>query len=258
MTYLLTARTSFTVGGDGFLTQYRSGGLVSMDGYGARGKLQYRVSRLTSIGAEFNRQYFEYKAAYGNSDLNNYNVFIASQLGRSWTFSLSGGAYRVDTQGLQSVALSPAVAALLGISSTIHTFTAVNWLPSGRANLNRKFKNASLNLAYSRSAAPGNGVYLSSRADNGTISYSYTGVRKASLGIYGGYSSLSSLAQGIPPYQMFTGGVRLTYNMTHALHAVAGYDVRQQEVDIAGYRRTSYRVSAGIAFSPGSIPLSLW
>ena len=46
--------------------------------------------------------------------------------------------------------------------------------------------------------------------------------------------------------------------MTHAFHAVARYDLRQQEITIAGYRATSYRVTLGMAFSPGSMPLSLW
>jgi hypothetical protein len=76
--------------------------------------------------------------------------------------------------------------------------------------------------------------------------------------IGGGYWSLSSVGQGIAPYETFTGSTGITYNLTRALHAVARYDLRQQEVTIVGYRATSYRITLGLAFSPGSLPLSLW
>ena len=258
VTYLLSARASFTASGEGYTVQRQSSALVSMDGYGARGKFQYRLSRVTSVGVEYDRDHYQYQNFFGNSDINNYNAFVATQLGRSWTFSLSAGAYQVSTVGLQTVTLAPAIAALLGVSSTVHTFAADNWLPSGRATLVRKFKNASLAFAYAQAAAPGNGVYLSSRSDNGTATLSYAGVRKASINVTGGYAALSSIGQGIPPYQMFVGGAHVSYNLNHSLHAVAGYDVREQEIQVAGYRRTSYRASVGLAFSPGSLPLSLW
>jgi hypothetical protein len=66
------------------------------------------------------------------------------------------------------------------------------------------------------------------------------------------------VGQGIAPYRFFMGSSSLTYNLTHALHLVARYDLRQQEIQIAGYRATSYRMTLGLAFSPGALPLSLW
>jgi hypothetical protein len=258
MTYLLSPRMSFTLGGDGFTTQYQSSALVGVVGYGARAKFQYRVTRLTSIGAEYDRQHFQYPTYFGNSDINNYNMFVATQMGRYWTFSLSAGAFHTSTVGLETVALDPAIAALLGVSTTVHTFSAANWLPSGQAILRRKFKNAELIFTYGRSAAPGNGVYLSSRTQNGGATFSYMGIQRVSLAIHGGYYSLASVGQGIAPYDTYTGGVRATYNFTHALHAVAAYDVREQAIQVADYRRTSFRATLGIAFSPGSLPLSLW
>ncbi len=258
MTYLLSARASVTLGGDGFTVQHQSSALVNTVGYGARGTFQYRVTRVTTVGAEYDREHFQYPGAFGHSDINVYNAIFSTQMGRLWTFSVTGGVDQVSTQGLQTVSLAPAIAALLGITSTVHTFSAQNWVPSGRANLARKFKAANLSFRYERSVLPGNGVYLTSRSENGVAEYSYTGVRKVSLGINGGYASLTSLGQGIAPYRTFIAGASFTYNLTHALHAVARYDVRDQEIELAGYRRTSYRATIGIAFSPGTLPLSLW
>ncbi len=258
MTYLLSARASVTVGGEGFDVLRQSSELIGVDGYTGRARFQYRLSRLTTIGAGYERTHYAYPNYFGDSNINNYNAFFATQLGRKWTVSLQGGAYQVSTVGLQTVALDPSVAAILGVSSVTQTFSANEWLPAGDARLNGKFKNGSLAFEYSRTMMPGNGVYLTSRGQTGTAYYSYAGVHNAAFTIGGGYFSMSSLGQSIQPLQSYTGSVGLTYNLTHALHAVARYDLRQQSIAIAGFRTTSYRLTLGLAFSPGALPLSLW
>jgi hypothetical protein len=258
MTYMLTARASFTVGGDGFYVHRQSSELIDVAGWDAHGRFQYRVSRFTSIGAEYQRSHYQYPDYFGNSDINSYTAFVAARLGRLWTLSLQGGAYQVNTLGVQQVALSPSVAAVLGVSTTEQRFVANDWLPAARATLTRQFKHAQLNFNYNRTMVPGNGVYLTSRSENGSGSFTYTGINKFTFSINGGYYALSSIGQGIQPYTMITGSTGLTYNLTHALHLVARYDLRQQEIYIAGYRSTSYRATLGLAFSPGTLPLSLW
>jgi hypothetical protein len=39
---------------------------------------------------------------------------------------------------------------------------------------------------------------------------------------------------------------------------MARYDARHQEINLAGYRQTSYRIAFGLVFSSGDVPLSLW
>jgi hypothetical protein len=258
MTYMLSARASMTLGGDGFDVHRQSAELIGVYGYDARARFQYRLSRATTIGGGYQRSHYQYPNYFGNADINNYTLFFATQMGRLWAFSVEGGAYQVSTVGLQTVALSPSVAALLGISSTVTTFAANNWAPAGRATLTRKFRDANLTFTYARTMVPGNGVYLTSRSENGSVAYNYTGLHKFAFSISGGYWALSSIGQNIAPYSMFTGGAGLTYTITRALHAVARYDLRQQEITIAGYRATSYRMTLGLAFSPGTLPLSLW
>ncbi len=120
-------------------------------------------------------------------------------------------------------------------------------------------QNASSLESYSRTRVlPGNGVYLTSRTETGLVGYSYTGIRKATFSISGAIRRWRAWVRELAPYSMFTGGAGITYNLSHALHAVARYDVRQQEINVAGFRATSYRASIGLAFSPGSLPLSLW
>ncbi len=258
ITYLFSPRASVTLGGDGFYVHRQSGELIGVNGYTGRARFQYRLSRTTSVGAGYQRSHYQYPNSFGNSDINNYTVFLAAQLGRLWTFSVEAGAFQVNTLGLQTVALDPAVAALLGVSSTVQIFSASNWLPAGRGGLTRQFKTANLSFSYVETVTPGNGVYLTSRSQGGSANYSYTGLRKVAFTIGGGYYSLASLGQTIAPYHTFTGSTAISYSLTRALHALARYDLRQQEITLAGYRATSYRLTLGLAFSPGSLPLSLW
>jgi hypothetical protein len=258
VTYLLTSRTSLTAGGSGFVVRQQNAGLLGVNGYSSRGSIRHRMSRATTIGAEYSHQYFGYPGVFGQTVLDSYTATYATQIGRPWKFSFQGGAYRAEVQGVEEVALSPAIAALLGISNVPQTFYRVYTFPTGDVRLTRQFKNSALSFDYSQSVTPGNGVYLTSRTSSGTANYSYTGIRKASLSISGGEYELSSLGQGLQAYQQFSGGVGGTYAVYKALHLTARYDARHQEIDVAGYRRTSYRAMIGIAFSPGTVPLALW
>ena len=258
VTYLLTPRTSISVGGEGYLVDRQSSALIGMHGYGAHASLQHKLSRVTTIGAEYSRQHFQFPHLFGQSDINSFQGMLATQLGRRWTVSLQLGAYQTEVAGLQQVALDPNLAALFGVSAVTQTFYQNDWFPSGQINLTRQFQRSSLSFGYSRTVLPGNGVYLTSRQENGMVSYSYTGIRKISLSITGGESSLSSVGQGLPGYRQFMGGAGATYAITKPIHFLARYDHRYQDINFGGYRPDSYRITIGLAFSPGNVPLSLW
>jgi hypothetical protein len=258
VTYLLSARTSFTAGGDGFILRRQSSQLTGMNGYTLRGSVQHRLSRETSIGANYEHTHFDYPRSFGESNINMGQGFVATQLGRRWTFSLQAGVYQAEVEGLQQVALDPVIAAFLGVSESLQRFYVKRTFPAGSARLTRQFKSSFLSMEYNRSVTPGNGVYLTSRQEAGGLVYSYTGIRKFNFGISGGGSSFSSVGQSLKPYRQVNGGVGLTYALTGAVHLTARYDARQQEIDLAGYRRTSYRATVGVAFSPGNLPLALW
>jgi len=258
MTYLLSARTSFSVGAGGFVAARRSNALSGVQGYTARGSLQHRWTRSTTVGTTFQHVHFDYTQSFGNSDVSIYEAFVGSQLGRRWTLYVSGGAFQAEAEGLQQVAVDPVIAALLGVNTTTQAFYTTHVFPSGSANLTRAFKRASLSFGYAKTVAPGNGVYLASRQENATATFSYTGTRKLNFSFFAGAIRFNSLGQSLQPYWQANGGTGVTYNLTPALHLTARYDARHQEIVNNPYSPTSYRVTLGIAFSPGTIPLSLW
>ena len=156
------------------------------------------------------------------------------------------------------MALDPTIAALFGVPTVVQTFYRNQWFPSASGNLSRRFHRSTLTFAYDRYISPGNGVYLTSRSENASANYSYTGIRKVSLSLMGGESSLASIGQGLVGYRQAVGGAGFTYALTRAFHLTSRYDLRHQDINFGGYRPTSYRVTLGLAFSPGNVPLSLW
>lgn len=258
MTYQTSPRTSFTLGGQGFDVWRQSAYLVGIEGYSAHGSVEHKLNRNTSIGLSYQRQHFNYPKVFGQADMDSGQVFIGTNLGRLWTFTLSVGAVHAEVSGLQQVLLNPVIAALLGQTATVQAFYREDLYPSGSASLTRKFKTASLNFYYSELVVPGNGIYLTSKNETGGGSYSYSGIRKVNLAVSGGYYSLNSIGQGIQPYKTFTGGAGITYSLPYSLHVTARYDYRDQLIEQLAYKHTGYGATVGLTFSPGKVPLSLW
>ena len=256
--YIPSARTMYTFGGDGFLVRRHANGLANVSGYSPHGSIKHRISRARTIGINYEHSHYDFAPAFGESDMDMVQGAFSTSLGRRWTLALYAGGYKSEVQSIQQVALSPEIAALLGQSVTFQRTYRVSYYPGGNASLSGVFKTSSVTFAYSKTVVPGNGVYLTSRQDSALGSYSYTGVRKWNFGITGGYSALHSIGQSLNKYGQLSGGAGITYAVVGSLHVVARYDARHQEIDLAGYRRTSYRATIGFAFSPGKVPLSLW
>ncbi|MCU1336383.1 MAG: hypothetical protein JWO19_1964 [Bryobacterales bacterium] len=254
--YIQSARTTFTFGGEGFGVWRQAKGLIGTQGWDMRGTIQHRLSRRTTVGVSYQHAHYDFPKAFGESDINSATGILTSQLGRSWDVTLRGGAYQAEVQGLQRVAVDPAIAALLGVTSTIETFYRKSIFPQWDATLHRRFQRADLSFAYKRGVSAGNGVYLTSREESASGYLSYTGIRKWSFSATAGYSRLSGIGQDLKPYSQLTGGAGATYALTNPIHLFVRYDARHQEIVDLTFRQTSYRATIGISFSPGDVPLA--
>jgi hypothetical protein len=257
VTYLLSAHTSFTAGGEGFTARYTAAGLVGLNGYSLRGSLQHRVSRHTTVGASYEHLHFDYSGAFGQSDINTVKGLLESQLSRRWTLALRAGAFQAQVQGLHQVPVDPVITALLGVTTTTATFNTQRIFPAGEATLVRKFRRAAFTLSYVRTVSPGNGVYLASRQDSGFASLNYASTRKLNLSISAGVFSYKSVGQNLLTYTQASGGAGLTYEILRSLHLNARYDLRHQDISSLIYNQTSYRATLGLTWSPGLYPLRL-
>ena len=63
-----STRLSYSLGVDGFLTRRRSTALYGVGGLGARGDVQYRVARRSTIGVAYNYVHFAFNGIFSSTD----------------------------------------------------------------------------------------------------------------------------------------------------------------------------------------------
>ena len=257
-TWTQSARMSYTIGGNAFLQDRPAQDLGNTWGYDFTGKATRRLTKTTSVGATFVYSHYEFPLFFSYSDSESYHAFYATTFGRFWTFSIEAGATVTDVTSQVTIALDPTLAALLGQP----TITAISFLrtvyPSGEAKLSRQFRHANLAFGYVRGLNAGNGVYSSTRTEDARVAVSYTGIRRLNVGLNGGHDSVSALGQNLAPYALYSAAAGLNYELGHAIHLSMRYDLRDQQIDLPGYRRVTTRATLGLLFSPGAHPLSLW
>ncbi|HTD42790.1 MAG TPA: hypothetical protein VK687_01365 [Bryobacteraceae bacterium] len=259
VTWMPTPRTSYTFGGSGNKIIYRTNALADLNGYTLSGNINHIATRNTSVGVSYAHTHYGYPNFFGATDINTFEGTFGAAFSRVWTVTLRGGVFIAESVSARAVTLNPALAALLRIPSVFFQPLYVKSTnASGFAELKRQFRRASLSVQYARAATPGNGVYLASRVDSATGRLSYTAVRKLNFGIDGGYYTLTSLGADLQKDTVYSGGAGLSYELVHAVHLTTRYDARHQGLDLSGYKQHGYRVTFGVAFSPGNIPLSLW
>ena len=255
MTYIKSPRTSFTAGGNWSMVDRQSEALIGVKTYGLHGTIQRRQSRTTMFGGTYNYTHYDFPRGYGESDIHTFQGFFHHSYGR-WDFSVSAGAYYSQVLGLQTVPLDPVIAQLFGVSTIVQQVYRTNLLPNAEVTAIRSFKNAWVTMDYRRTITTGNGVYLTSREEYAGASVAYTGIRKWSFNALANFAHLDALGQGLPPYSQYSAGTGFTYSLTRALHASAHYDARHYDIQDRSFRRTASRITIGLVFSPGDIPLS--
>lgn len=257
MHYALSNRTSITMGGNAYTVHRQSSALVGVRGYALQGRLNHQLSRTTVIGVDYQHLHYDFPRAFGETDINSYNGTFSQDIGRWWNLTVGGGVFVSQVQGVQTTALDPAIAQLLGITSVRTIFYKENLLPIGNVALARRFRRAALSGYYGRTITPGNGVYLTSRQENYGVTYSYTGIRKLSMSATAGSSKLKSLGQNLQDYKQRFGGFNVNYTIGGGFSLAGGYSRRFQDFQTSAFPRDSSRTTFSIYFSPGTIPVSL-
>lgn len=259
LTYRLSSRLSFSLGGQGSLVRREASALYGMTGAVARGDLEYRVSRHSTLGADYRFTYFDYTRGFGNTAIQSIGFNYSTQLSREVQLSARIGGARLTSNSLTEVALSPALAALLGESVAVQAAYILNYVPDMQVRLSDTFRHSQFTLEYLNEVTPGNGVYLTSRNNSGNAYYSYSGVRHWNFGVNGSYGRLSALVQTVGAYTAYGAGVGATRDLGRGLHTVLRMDARHYEIATSTmFAHTEYRASLGLNFSPGDVPLVLW
>lgn len=259
LVYQKNARLSFDVGGDGFLNERRSNALYSAKGGAARMNTQYRLSRRTTVGAQYSYTYYTFTGVSGSSNMHSTIGTFATRLSRWWEFTGDAGVARVESRFDELVPLDPVVARLLGYSAGLQIVYSIEYVPTFTGRLSRTFRRGVFWVNGGRSVTPGNGLFLTSKMINAGLGYSYTGLRRWSFSAQATYGRGNSLGNVVGTYGDISGGVSVSRQIMRSLHLVAGADVRRyQSPTYVLYNRTVYDAHIGLGFAPGAIPLRLW
>jgi hypothetical protein len=255
--YRKSARTTLTFLGEGFVVKRSSRALIGMQGYRANGDYDYRLSRVDSIGVYYNYIRFEFPRIYGGSDIHGAGARYRRRLNRNWEVEFVAGLYNSVTTGTQQVQLSPEVAAILGRGTGVEAFRRSEVQPQLELTTNYSLERSRMTLGYRTGIGPGNGIYITSRQEGVNAGYSYTGIKRLSLGLSAGYTRTHSLGLQLGDFTTIQGGGGINYALARHVNLSAQFDRRKFSSPTFQGRNGS-SIAVGLSFSPSRIPLSIW
>jgi hypothetical protein len=259
LTIQKSARLSFDLGGDAYLVWRRSQALNGVRGVGARGDLQYRLTRRTTIGAGYVFDHFTFTRVFGATDVHAVVGSYSVALNATTEFSAALGVARVEMTSIRTVPIDPAIAALLGISSALEVGHLLEYTPTFAARLAKTLPRGVIYVAGGRSITPGNGLFLTSYMTSIMGGYTYTGLRRWSFNFNTAYSRAGGLSTQNTRYGSVMATVAASRQIARSLHFIASYSARQyQSPDFNKYNRLVYVATMGFGFTPGDVPLRLW
>jgi hypothetical protein len=259
LTFQRSARTSVSLGGGYYHVAYRSSALNGSTGLSANGDLQYRLSRRVTIGSAYSYNHFAYKNVFGGADLHGAVGTFGVGLTRSLEISGYMGVGRVEATFTRTVALDPAIVALLGIATGTEVAHAVTYIPTYAARVAKNFPRGVFSASVGHSVVPGNGLFLTSSTTMLLAGYTYTGLRRWSMGVYASDASSKAITDLAGKYRTTSGGLSVSRKITGSLHFVATGSVRRYGSPcFSKYNRVVSDFYVGVGYTPGDIPLRVW
>ena len=258
LAYIKSSRLSLDIGVAGFLVKRQTSNLISANGFQMHADAGYRLTKRSTIGPYYAYSRYYYSGTFGDSDIHTVGFNYSLALNKRTEFRFRFGASRLETRGLQTVVLSPELFQILGVPLGIQRYYSVTYSPDFAIDLSRSFRRGTVTVSYLQGISPGNGVILTSRRQSININYSYNGIRQYAMTIGVGQDQLSSVAQQIGTYASYYGRMSLSHPFSHGIQSTFNFDYRKLGFSNNTYARNQYRISIGLAWSPGPGPLKFW
>jgi len=254
-----SVRLSFDFGADGFLQRRRSSALFGVTGAGARGDVQYRLSRRSTIGLGYTYTHYSFTGIFSSTDLHGAVGTYGLRISRNTEFSGYGGVMRVETKFAQFVPYDPAIAALLGISGFLGNSYQTRYVPNVSARLSYTVRHGVFFVTGGHAVTPGNGVFLTSTATTASVGYGYTGLKRWSINTGFGYMASDSLGNVVGTYGGYQGTAAVSRQLVKNTHGtLSAFFNKYGSTDFHNYNRWVYMVQLGLAWAPGDVALRLW
>ena len=154
----LSARTSISVGGDGFLVQHQHRGFADALGWRARADFAHRYARHKTVTLSYSFTHFDHTRAFGGADYDVWAAGHSLRLGRRSELDLLAGVGRLRTAGLRAVELDRDIARILGSPLGVEIFRLRTWTPHILAAWTRGVGRGAVRAQYSRVVTDGGGL----------------------------------------------------------------------------------------------------
>jgi hypothetical protein len=253
ITFQKTSRLSFNFGGAYFGISRDSPQLLGVSGRQAHGDVTYRLTRKTTIGASYSFGWYLYPHGAGNSNTNTYGLIYSYALNRTLQFRLRAGISNIESLGLQSVPIDPAVAALIGVSTGIIDAYHTNRTSDISAQIIKDFRrNRTATIAFAQGVSPGNGLFQTSKQQSISARFSAKLFRVWSLEMGVGRDSLSAVTQSLGKYQSESARIGFSRTYRRGLTLDFAGDFRHFDVgNLNSALRNQLRVTSGVTWRPG-------
>ncbi len=258
VTWQISARFSVNLSGGSFFTRRASSALYGDTGYQAGGDAAYRISRRTTVGAYYGYTHFDYTGIYGGTDINTVGLTYSIAFNPRTQLVTRVGGSRLETTGLNSVALDPILAVLFGSPSTVEAIYLKNFAPDLNLQIRRQVANMSLSAAYTRGVTPGNGVILTSVRQSAILGLNYKVKRIWNIANSGGYDTLSGFGSTNQKYASVFVGASIYRKVHKDLDLHMRIDFHHYTFDNTGFLRNSFVFSTGVVWSPADMLERLW
>ena len=261
-TYQKSARLAFSATADGFLVHRQFSTLFGETDYSARGEMAYRISRHTTIGAEYSYVHFAMNRFLGLADVHTLAFDYATRISRTFEVAVQMGVSRAETLGVVTVNIDPVVAAIIGQTTGFETAYERAHLPTLTARGAKNIGRGMVQIQYLHGITSGNGLWSASTTNGVTGSYAYAGIRRWNFQVAFGYSNLANLLRSAGSYGGYNGAASAARVVGKNCQLITRFDWRQYDVSPTGVsdvltaaNRAYYRATIGIAFAPGDRPL---
>jgi hypothetical protein len=147
----------------------------------------------------------------------------------------------------------------LGITTATAISYNILYTPDAAIRISRTFRRGVIYVSCGRGITPGNGLFLTSTDTYASGGYTFTGLRRWSLGINVAEDRQKSFGNISGRYDTLSGGFTASRQISGALHFIAsGGGRKYSSPDFVQYNRPVYDVRIGLGFTPGDVPLRIW
>jgi len=250
LSWQLTGRLSFSFNGSTFGVTRNSAALYGVTGEQTGAQGTYRLTKKITVGGSYGYSEYVYPHGTGTSDTQSAGGIFSYALNSSTQLRFNGGLSRVESLGLQTVPLSPLIAALLGETTGIidayQTFRSTDV----SAQLVRDFhRYGSLSFSYARGVTPGNGLFQTSEQESMSVGGNRKVLRDYRLSMSAGRDKLISVTQNLGQYTSEYASLSLGRSYKKGVGVSFSVSYRHFEIASLSSLKNQLSISSGFSWS---------